>query len=209
MVGVVDGSGNRQRNAHDVPEAHANLYAYWPGIHGAAADARLDYSGNGRHWTNNGTIAVGTTARACRGALRSSSGRGCSLPRPRRRHSSLTRSSHGLGTDIRRHASRRAGRIHARARRGCYAITGVAANLRVGRRVTADAGSYAVTGVAATLKYGRKLAGTAGSYTLTGLRQPCGRALDCGRCGLVFDQRAGRDAALRARAVGRCRAPTR
>ena len=40
------------------PKRTANLYAYWPGIASTAADAALDLSGNGRAWTNNGTISV-------------------------------------------------------------------------------------------------------------------------------------------------------
>lgn len=40
------------------PKRTANLYAYWPGIANTAADAAADLSGNGRSWTNNGTISV-------------------------------------------------------------------------------------------------------------------------------------------------------
>jgi len=40
------------------PQRTTNLYAWWPGIDASAANAAIDYSGNGRSWTNNGTIAV-------------------------------------------------------------------------------------------------------------------------------------------------------
>ena len=40
------------------PQRTANLYAFWPGIANTASAAATDFSGNGRSWTNNGTISV-------------------------------------------------------------------------------------------------------------------------------------------------------
>ena len=40
------------------PQRTANLYAFWPDIANTASAAATDFSGNGRSWTNNGTISV-------------------------------------------------------------------------------------------------------------------------------------------------------
>lgn len=51
---------------------------------------------------------------------------------------------------------------------GAFVLTGQAADLKAGRRLTADAGAYNETGQAATLKAGREINGDAGAFTLTG-----------------------------------------
>ena len=49
-----------------------------------------------------------------------------------------------------------------------YVVTGVAANLRTTRRVTADVGAYTYTGVDAGLFTSRRMAADVGAYALSG-----------------------------------------
>jgi hypothetical protein len=52
---------------------------------------------------------------------------------------------------------------------GAYTLTGVAATLRIARRLQSETGVYALTGVAASLRIGRRLSAETGSYSLTGV----------------------------------------
>jgi hypothetical protein len=51
---------------------------------------------------------------------------------------------------------------------GSYALTGVAAVLKAGRKVGAASGTYTITGTSAVLRRGYPLVAAPGSYTLTG-----------------------------------------
>jgi hypothetical protein len=52
---------------------------------------------------------------------------------------------------------------------GSYTLTGQAATLTLGRRLTAEAGTYSLTGVDAALRADRRITGAAGAYSLTGV----------------------------------------
>ncbi len=51
---------------------------------------------------------------------------------------------------------------------GSYSVTGQTAALVVGRKITAGIGSYALSGVNTALKLGRKIQASSGNYTITG-----------------------------------------
>lgn len=51
---------------------------------------------------------------------------------------------------------------------GSFAVTGVAANLTVGRTMAAATGSYTITGNAANFPVARTMPADPGAYTLTG-----------------------------------------
>lgn len=51
---------------------------------------------------------------------------------------------------------------------GTFALTGTAASLRWGRKLSASAGTFVFTGTAATLRYGRAVAAGSGTFTLAG-----------------------------------------
>jgi hypothetical protein len=51
---------------------------------------------------------------------------------------------------------------------GSYSVTGSAANLLIGRKVTATGGSYSVTGAAANFIIGKKVIPVSGTFTVTG-----------------------------------------
>lgn len=60
---------------------------------------------------------------------------------------------------------------------GSYALTGTAAALEHGRKLSADAGSFAVSGTAASLEHDRKLSAESGSFAVSGTAA----ALELGR----------------------------
>jgi hypothetical protein len=59
---------------------------------------------------------------------------------------------------------------------GAVALTGVDANLRAARKVSTSAGAFTLTGVDANLHAGRKLATSAGAFTLTGVDATLGKS---------------------------------
>jgi hypothetical protein len=132
---VLTASEIEQERYSYIPKRTSNLNLFSPLI-----DNVKDYSGNGRDWTETGTVLWEDGPPIPWGSA------------------ILINTDVGTGGDI----------LDAQA--GSYAWTGQEANLEFNRRVAADPGSYAWTGQDATLTYtgGYDLSAEAGAYALTG-----------------------------------------
>lgn len=121
------------------PARYSNLNIFSPMIASTVALSATDYSGNGRNWTANGTLAVEHGAPVSWGA------RPIIVP---------FASAGGSAT--------------LAADGGSFTLTGADVTLRRSNTIAADGGTFSLTGADISLEYGRAISAEAGSFTLTG-----------------------------------------
>lgn len=121
-----------------LPRRFTNLYGFWPGFPGSGERTR-DYSGNGRAWTESGTVSDEDPAPIPWGA------------RVLNVVSQVTATAYTLT-----------------AAQGSFTLTGEAASLTAQRKLTAGQGAYSLTGQAANLLRGFYLGAAQGTFTLAG-----------------------------------------
>ncbi len=141
------------------PAETANLAIWSPVFPGSGERAR-DYSGNGRHFTENGTLTDEDPAPVSWGALP------WTIPSSGANAYTLTAAQASF-TLTGQAATLKAARLLTATQRG-YTLTGNAAGLYRGYKVTAVQVSFTLTGNATGLRVARLLTATQRGYTLTG-----------------------------------------
>lgn len=146
------------------PQRTANLHTWSPLID-TGGSTWNDYSGNGRNWTEGGTVNFTDGPPIAWAPLDNTR---IYIPGAGGGGTTFTLTADGgtyaiTGTASGLYAARKVA-----AAAGSYAVSGTNAALKASRSVVAVPGSYSVTGTSASLLAARKLAAGEGSYAVTG-----------------------------------------